>query len=221
MALKSYALTTVARFKVFANITVVTYDTILEQIINMVTETIERYTGRRFKQTAYTGTKLDSDGGESLHLPQYPVSTTAVFTLYERDTTENEDDWSTVDSEDYYIDYVSGLVYMAGQGNWGRGRQLYKVDYTAGYIFDNAATFLSDTTAGDLEMACWRMTRTMYDEIGVSSHYGDVESETIADYSVKYNVALSSGDYIDSETQTILDSYKNEGVIGGGSPLLY
>ena len=214
MALKAYALTTVARYKTFAGITVATDDTLIEIFINQVTEFVEKYCGRRFKKTTYTATKLDSDGGEVLHVPQYPIISTSTFTLYSRDTIENEDDWTTVDSEDYYIDYDAGLIYRIGGNKWIRGRQYYKVDYTAGYDFDNTTTFLSDTQAGDLEYAVWQL---IDEGIDYKSGEESVKSESIADYSVTYGSTVEGN----MSMKSVLDNYKSEGIIGGGSPLLY
>jgi len=200
MSLKSYALTTVARVKTYADISTSDDDTLLESIVNAVTEYIESYTGKRFKQTAYSNQEMDSDGSEFLFLEHYPVSTTASFTLQERESGENEDDWSTVDSNDYFIDYDTGVITVAN-GKFIKGTKKYRSSYTAGYDFDNATTYLSDTTAGDIELAAWELSKSTYNSRRGSSN---VESESIGSYSVKFAAAL----YENENIKAILDKYR-------------
>ena len=64
MALKAYGLTTVARFKDYASVSTSADDTLIENLINIVTEFVENYTQRRFKQTTYTDEEYD--GKESI-----------------------------------------------------------------------------------------------------------------------------------------------------------
>lgn len=212
--MKAYALSTVARFKTFAKISGSDDNAIIEILIDQVTEFIEKYCGRRFKETAYTNIKLDSDGGEALYLPQYPVSSSATFTLYNRTTTSNEDSWEVVDTEDYYIDYDTGLVYSVGGGKWVRGRQFFKVNYTAGYSFNNTSTYLSETEAGDVEWACWKLVKTALDQR--TSSVG-VKSESLADYSVTYQDTILQS----QEIKDVLDKYVVPSGVGGGFPNLY
>jgi len=214
MALLSYALTTVSRYKTFAGVSGSANDTLFEILINQATTFIENYCGRRFMQTLYTGVLVDSDGGEAIHLPEYPISTTAGLTLYERVTLANEDDWAEVDTKDYYIDYNAGILFLVNHENWLEGRQRYKVDFTAGYDFDNTTKFLSDSLAGDVELVVWKLVKTSFDrragEVGI-------KSEQIADYSVTYSESI----YESKELKDILDNYKKESVIGGGAAILY
>lgn len=214
MALKAYALTTIARFKTFAGITTADHDTLLTDLVNIVTELIERYCKRRFKQTAYTNELLDSDGAETLFLGQYPVSSSASFTLEERNSESNEDDWDTIDSEDYFVDYDSGIIHRAGREHWRVGKQAYRVSYTAGYNFDNAATYLADTTAGDLEYIVWKIVKTIFDRR--QSQTG-ITSESLGDYSVSFNAAVMESD----EIKEVLDKYAKNETVGTTSPFLY
>jgi hypothetical protein len=214
MSLKTYALTTVSRVESFLGLTFnATEDSIMESIINMVTEYVERYTGRRFKQTAYTNEKYHGYGNDKILLKNFPVSTTATFDLDFHTTPENEDEWDDVDSEDYYIDYDAGIVYPTWGGDFRKERFYYSIDYTAGFDFNNTTTFLSDTTAGDLEFAVWKLCAAAWNR-----RRGDpgVESERIGDYAVTYGqVAM----FEDPDIKAILDKYKRDEVFGVISPI--
>lgn len=189
-----------------------TQTTVMENMINMMTNFIESYCGRRFMQTAYTSETYDGPQSETLLLKNYPISTTATFALYSRDSSANEDEWEEIDSTDYFIYYDEGYVNLTGRDRFNLYNRKYKVDYTAGYDFDNAATFLSDTVAGDLEMAVWMMVAQQWLTKGSS---GLVKGERLGDYSVTYgggsDVATflkdGSGQGI-SLVQATLDKYR-------------
>lgn len=209
MALKTYALTTLARYKSFAKISNTTYDTLLTILINSVTEIIERYCNRRFKQTTYTNELLDSDGGEALFVKNIPVISSSTITLQERNSDENEDDWETVDAEDYYVDYDSGIIYKIGAGNWLAGRQRYRITYTAGYNFDNSSTYLEDTVAADVELACWKLVDNVFNKRGQVSN---IKSESLGDYSVTYGDVVTD---MPDDVRNILDGYKIQTNVAG------
>jgi len=212
--IKNYALTTLARFKVFAAITISSDDDLITDLINQATEYIERYCGRRFKKTIYTNEEIDSDGSGTLFIKNYPIDSASSFTLKERNSESNEDDWDTVDSEDYFVNYDAGLIYKVADGLWVKGRKMYRVSYTAGYDFNNSTTYLSDTGAGDLEYAIWKLVKSVYDKKTIIS---GIRSESIGDYSVSYGREL----YASSEIKEILDRYAKFDTIGGGSPYLF
>jgi len=215
-SLKSYALTTLARLKTYLDITTADDDTLLTDIINATTEWVENYCNRRFKQTAYSNEEIDSDGSNFLFLKHYPINTSKTFTLQERDTAENSDDWSTIDAEDYFIE-EEGFVRAIARQTWNVGIRRFRANYTAGYNFDNSSTFLSDTEAGDLELAIWKLCGSLYNE-----RRGDarVRSEKIGSYSVTFmKIAFED----DPTIGTILDNYKkrDEEISGGVSPYMY
>lgn len=214
MALKSYALTTVARFKTYAGITSSSDDTLLEIFINQATESIENYCDRRFKQTTYTNVEIDGTGSEQLFLDQYPVDSGSTFTLQERDSAENDNDWSSIDSEDYFVDYDAGIIFRVARSKWGTGKKRYRVTYTAGYDYDNTTTFLTDTIAGDLEYAIWLLVQAQYNRRQGGS---GIEQESIGDYSVTYSKDINEND----ELKNILDKYARNDLAGYVGPYLY
>jgi hypothetical protein len=209
MGLKTYALTTVARTKAFAGISGSSYDTLLENLINSVTEYIEKRLGRRVKQTAYTNEVYNCDDGQTIKLKNFPVSGT--FKLEVRDSALNEDDWEEVDAEYYYVDNNSGLIKTMSGYKLPKGIALVRVSYTAGYNFDNAATFLSDTQGGDIEYAAWKLVTDAF--MNRKSSQG-VTSERIGDYSVSFAKTAME----DEAIKALFDQNCDLGLGGGQTP---
>ncbi len=202
MALNAWALTTVARFKTFAGITVATDDTLIERLINIVSDYIEKFCDRRFLQTAYTDEYYDGNGSNQMLLKQYLVSSAASFVLEERDTDTNEANWSSVDTKLYHIDYTAGIIELIAH-TFREAPRKYRVDYTAGYAFDNSTpgATLESLGIGDLEYACWKIVNNLYKDAGDTD---GIKSESIGNYSVSY------GDYmmLSPEVKLILLKYK-------------
>lgn len=104
-------------------------DNLITRKVNQATEMIENFTGRRFALTTYTDSEYDATNSDQLILKQRPITT---FTrLQARDSSLNENDWSTIDSELYFVDSSAGVLDLnfRATGRWNR----YRVTYTAGY----------------------------------------------------------------------------------------
>lgn len=206
MSLKSYALTTVSRAKDFMDLSDLssTEETVLENIVNSVTEYIENHCGRRFKQTTYTQEEYSGANSEYLVLDQYPIDSTATFTLEYRSSARNEDDWDTIDSEDYFVHWDEGIVELPEGGKFQDYAPLnYRVTYTAGYDFDNSSSYLSDTEAGDIEYVAWKLVASAWNKRRGGE---DIEKESIGDYSVTYAKEV----FENEELEAILDNYQRE-----------
>lgn len=83
-------------------------DNLIKRKINFATEVIEGYTGRRFKSTTYTNEEYDATHTDQIVLRQRPVTNLANVDV--RNTSFNQSDWTTVDSEDYFLDSNAGVV---------------------------------------------------------------------------------------------------------------
>lgn len=212
MSLKSYALTTVARACGYLDIAVPTGTdlTAFENLINSLTEYIEKYIGRRIKLTAYTNEEYDTERAETLSLKNFPVSTTATFTLQRRTSDLNVDDWETVDSDYYHVDHSSGVIEGASGMRFARTSKGYRASYTAGYDFDNTSTFLGDTEAGDIELAAWMLLGSVWNSRKGGGSSG-ITSERIGDYSITWAKAVMQSD----DVKAILDAYSSGGLAGG------
>lgn len=213
MALKTYALTTAARASAYMGITTPTGDslTLLENIINSVTEFVEKYIGRRVQETAYSQEMYDTEKAETLNLRQYPVNSAQTFLLERRTSAMNEDDWDAVESQYYHVDYKNGIIQGAGGMRFSRTVKGYRVTYTAGYDFDNSSTFLSDTEAGDIELAVWMLVSFAWSKTTAGVSGSDVKAERIGDYSITYGTAVMANEDI----KNILDKYG--GASGSGA----
>lgn len=196
----AYALTTVSRLKTFAGITTSSDDVVMDYIIDSVTDYIETFCDRRFKLTAYTNELYTGHNSSVLLLKNFPISSSAGFTLQKRDSAQNESNFSTIESEDYYIDYPTGLITLAG-GKFNNIPFNYRISYSGGFDFDNVTTFLSTVGAADLEWATWKLSFTAYLQ---RRKAGNIQQEDIGDYSVVYTSELM----LDKELQAVLKCYK-------------
>ncbi len=185
MPIVSYGLTTVARFKSFIKKTTIEDDTLIETIINIVSDIVEKYCDRRFLETAYVDEYYDGNGSDQLLLKQYPVDTDETFVLEERDTDTNQNSWSAIQTQLYHVDPLAGMIELIGN-RFAEVARKYRVDYTAGYAFKNDAAVLVplvDVGLGGLELAVWKIVNNIYQDKNAVTN---IKSESIGNYSVSY-----------------------------------
>lgn len=220
MALKAWALTTVARTKAYLGLdtTTAAEDTLLENYINIVTEYIERTIGFRIKLSTYTSEEYDTDRADALVLKHHPI--VGTITIERRTSGLNEDDWETVDSQYYHVDENAGIIYGAGGYIFGQARGGFRVTYQAGYSFDNTTTFLSDTTGGDLELAAWILIGELWFDRAAGIEGGEIEREQIGDYSVTY-ARVGGAASNNLSVLNILDQYALPAVGGVQTPYVF
>jgi hypothetical protein len=124
-------LVTAAEVKTYLGLTGSTHDTLIDELIDLVSEFIEDYCNTTFSSTATTD-KIDG-GTEFLITTRAPIiSITSI--------TDNEDS-TTVTATDYDFYAESGRIYRendavlfpTNQPKWYSGRQRYTVVYQAGY----------------------------------------------------------------------------------------
>lgn len=176
MALNANALTTVSRQKSFLGITSTTHDTVLELLINALSTHIENKTGRKFLRQTHTNELYNGKDSKSLYLKNFPVIQGQTFTLQQRNSAKNEDDWQTVDAEDYFIEYDSGRLVLtsissfatAVTGQFDKGVQNWRVTYTAGYYLpqdtENFTSGADDSLPSDLEMLVWEWVGLVFNK---------------------------------------------------------
>lgn len=203
MAINTNGLTTVARLKTFLGISVATYDTLLERIINSVSDWTAEYCDRVFQQATYTNQIYDGPGKSKLRLLNYPISS---VTLQKRDTNKNIDTWSTIESEDYFVKESTGILQAPTGNTFNDFAQYYRVTYTAGYAFDNftPGATLESLGLGDLEMAVWKLCGRVFDN---RRNDEDKKQERIGDYSITYD-DFNRGMSELPEVEQILDTYR-------------
>lgn len=143
-ALNSWALTSEADVKESLGITGTSQDNLIRRKINQATDMIEAFCGKNngqhFASTTYTNEEYDGTGTNQLILRNAPVISLSNFS--ERNTTENDNDWTTIESRDYFVDLTAGVIdcRFGILPYWN----LYKVTYVAGFT----------TIPSDLAEAC-------------------------------------------------------------------
>lgn len=220
MALLDYALTTVQRAADYLGLGTIasgsTKETNLQLIINSVTTFLERYTGRRMLQTTYTQEEYDvDDNATGIVLKHNPVDESTGVTLEVRTSSLNEDDWDSIDAEDYFVDYNAGIIKPASGLTFVGGIKKYRVTYKAGYNFDNSSTYLGDTDAADFEYVAMKLIAAAWDKRKTGA---GVKSETLYNYSVTYMDTI----FESPEIKEIVDKYKRmDGPMSYSTPKHY
>jgi hypothetical protein len=148
--LLSYALTSVADVKETLGISSgdSTQNNLITRKINQATEIIEGYCQRRFKEQALITEYHEGSRTDELVLLQRPVTDATPFVLSARDTALNDNDFNTVDANQYFVDANAGIVRAVSTfyGHWDR----WKVVYSAGY-----ATIPSDLAEAAVTLAAY------------------------------------------------------------------
>ncbi len=147
MALTSYALTTVARVKTRAGISVSTFDTLLETLICAVTDWVESYCDRRFVLTQYTNEVYSGDGQRFVVLKQAPI--TELTSAQYRVGTPDNPTWTDFLASEYEIvgDGSSGMIRIYNSAPHGTNN--LRFTYKAGYTL-NLTTITSNNMPLDL-----------------------------------------------------------------------
>lgn len=132
---------TIAQVKSAAGVTVSTYDTDLQLIVDGVAAAMKSYMRRNVSLRRYTAERHSlAYSATDLVLDHRPVVSVVEVRL----------DGATVSQADYEIDLERGVLYNAS--GWPSGRQHIQVDYTAGYA----------TVPKDLANACIQQSRYVW-----------------------------------------------------------
>lgn len=139
MAILAHSLTTKARVKSRLNLSVTTFDTLIDELINEVTDFIETKCERRFLYSTFSnethnGSNADGSKKEFLILKNTPVD---MITKIESQTgTQLSPAWVEFTLGDYDIDKQTGIIKI--YGGVPKGFQNIRVTYKAGYKIDFA-----------------------------------------------------------------------------------
>lgn len=160
-ALVSHALCTVADVKELLGIDSgdSSKDNLITRKINQATDMIEGYCllpyNHHFKEATYTNETFDGGYSNYIQLGGAPVSSVSSFQY--RDTRLNEDSWTTIDTNDYFIDSDTGMLLL-NHYTWG-GWAGFRASYTAGY----------STIPSDLSEACATLAAHLVNNSNLSS----------------------------------------------------
>lgn len=201
--LLSYALTTLADVKETLGITGTSQDNLLIRKINQATEMIIGYCNRRFDEQTNVVEYYDGRIEQQLLLRNRPVTTTTTFQIQARDTSLNDNDFTTVPTDEYFLDREAGVVDGVASfvGNYDR----WKVTYSYGYA----------TIPSDIAEACVALAGYLYDNNPADAN---VQSKEEGTRKITYAATKAGGSMEDTFVQlgikTTLDRY-TEIVISG------
>lgn len=193
--------------------------TAMNALINAITNFIKNYTSRTFEYTVYNALTVDTERGQVINLPYYPIDLTQPFIVEKRSSQLNEDKWQIIDGLYYEVDTDAGIIEFMDGVYVFRGRGIYRVTFTAGYNFNNTSTFLGDTEAGDVELALWLIARDIWLKKKIPA---DLYQERLGDYSTTYKSPLTMKimtGFTNSDAQTILDKYQDVTPVSVLTPL--
>lgn len=165
-------LTTLTKVKAYLGISNTDDDTLLEALIDSVSEAVEHYCGRQFAQAERTEYH-DGLGASSLVLRCRPIS--AITQIYD-DPSQMFSESSGVDASRYVFYPEEGIVELTG-GSFADGRRNVKIIYTAGFA----------TVPPAVEQAANILVGHFFNR----GHQGGdgVASESLGAYTVSYNEA--------------------------------
>lgn len=177
-----------------------TYDSFLTQQITVISDSIEKYCGRKFLENTYTQTiyrdQLESKSDKQISLLHYPLISIESITLDGLDVTgyRVEYDYSKLTKIDGFI---------------GTGEELL-IEYTAGY----------SETPSPIKQTIFSLIEEKYNKMksGVSVNFGsDVQSISIPgtisiayDYSLQGNDRKNGFGMILGNYLNVLDMYRSE-----------
>jgi hypothetical protein len=171
-SLNSYALTTVADVKESLGITGSSQDNLIIRKINQATDMIEAFCGKNnnqhFASTSYAE-EYDGTGTNQLILRNRPVI--SFTSLEQRSTTENINDFDTINTEDYFVDSGAGVVECIF--TLSLSFNMYRATYTAGFI----------TIPSDLAEACVMLASALVENASTGAA---VKKKTQGPKSIEY-----------------------------------
>jgi len=156
--LNSWALTSVSDVKESLGITGTSQDNLIIRKINQATDMIESFCGKNNSQHfASTGYAEEYDGTSTnqLILKNRPII--SFTSLQVRDGTQNISSFSSVNTQDYFVDMTAGV--LDGLSYFYYTWNYYKATYTAGFV----------TIPSDLAEACVMLASALVDNASTGS----------------------------------------------------
>lgn len=171
--LVSYAIISVAELRTFG---LSGSDSLLEMLINQATDYIERYCQRRFADTSYSAQLYDGDGSRNIFLKNFPVI--SLTSLEENGSYNNTSNWSTLVTDDYFVENSSGIIERVCA--FRKGNQNYRITYRAGYAASDMPY--------DLKYVCMMLCS----EANTQRESAGIKSETLGDHSITFESTVQS-----------------------------
>ncbi len=195
MSTVNYALTTTAKVKTFLGITVSTYDTLIDSLVNQATDFIESFCGRRrFLSSTYSNEIYDSRNGRCVFLNNYPVS--SLTAVEYRGGTVSNPVWNTYSADGYLLYGKEGFVkFYAVLPEVSQG---LRFSYVAGYLIDfaNETDYTKHTLPFDLTQLCTELCARSYN---LAKAHG-IEMMSTEGQMVKFSADSRAFDAFQNET---------------------
>ena len=175
-------LTTLTNLKSYLKISDTTDDTLLQSLIDALSNAIEQYLRRYVINTTIVNEIYDcSNVIENLQLNSYPiVSITAM--------TQNSD---SIDLDLIDIDNIAGIIKRNdGCSFYGEISIVYKSGLAQN----------SESVPQDIQLALWQWIESVY-----RKQEGNTKSENLGDYSISY---FENNDPMPASAKALLDTYK-------------
>lgn len=148
-------LTSTANVKSLLGISVTTYDTLISSLIDGVSSYIETVTGRVYGQATYTE-YFDAIGNQ-FTVKNRPIGTSPALTVSYNNGTQATPVWVALASDDFVIDYTTGIVTIAYGFSTMRLQsniQNIKIVYQGGYA----------SAPADLELLAKQLTAKTFEQ---------------------------------------------------------
>lgn len=183
MAVVAYAITTRTKVKTFLGISGSGSDTVIDELINAVTDYIEKFCGgRRFLRGTISNEAYDTDEGQSkIFLKQLPVASLSAVEY--RAGTISSPTWIAYDANGYLL--YAGEGYVRFFSRLPKVAQGLRFTYVAGYLidFNNEGNTTLHTLPYDLSLVATELVAKIHDtrkNMGVQSLATEGQSVTFA-----------------------------------------
>jgi hypothetical protein len=195
MSINDTALVTLSAAREYLQLTKTTYDSVLEVIINAVSDLFCKYVGRQLAMKTYTDILLDGNSREYLFLPGRPI--VEITSIYE-DTNLLVEGYD----QDYVVYKAEGMVRRVGGAVWIDLPQSIEITYDAGYIVQDKAPAAGETALpADIKLACLMQVGREWKR-HQQADWGEI-SRTMTDGSV----SRSERDALLPQVKAVLDNY--------------
>jgi hypothetical protein len=205
-------LVTLADMKAYLGETSTTYDTFLQEQIDLVSDVVEAYCRRSFTVDTYEQTLYNTDypAGTSLNTFHFPVASVASI----------EEDGVVLSNTEYRVNLATGTIIRLNGGRFFIAKETV-VTYDAGYA----------TLPTPIRSVIYSLVQERYNKkvSGADLNFGsDVQRISIPgaisidfDYSLTNNDKNSTFGVILGSQSNILDYYRSERTILGEGKLIY
>jgi hypothetical protein len=204
MGIVDHKLTTLERVKNRLGITTTNFDIVLSEIINGITDWIESYCGRRFKENTYineiyNGSILGGiNNGEKKYLILKNTPVSSLISFQYNSGTNSSPFWIDFNIDSYQLLEEEGIIYVYGY--LPRGFRNIRVSYTAGYKIDfgNETDKTKHNLPFDISNLAERLVIKQFkrrEDVGKSG-------ETIGDATINWF------DHLEEEDKIVLEKYR-------------